>query len=62
MITTVETARRFAQSIATQSVEAQDAIDSENWAKATDLVESVLADVEKLYEYVSNKLAQTVEE
>jgi hypothetical protein len=58
MITNANTARRFAQSIATQGVSLQNAIDAADFETAADLCEDIAADLEKVQDYINARLLE----
>ncbi len=58
MITNTRTARTFAQSMAVQAVDLQNALDCNNWDEAADLLDDVESDVDRLRTYVNAKLAE----
>ena len=55
MITNTQTARTFAQSIATLAVAVQDAIDRTDWEDAEDTLSSLEDDLKRLQRYVMAK-------
>jgi hypothetical protein len=61
MITNAKTAREFAQSIAVQAVQTQNAIDATDWMEASDLIMSIMQDVERLQQYISAKVEEIEE-
>ena len=56
MITSPTTARQFAQSSASQSVELQNAIDAREWETAANLCEDILRDVQLVSRYIDAKI------
>jgi hypothetical protein len=56
MITSTETARRFAQSIASQAVDTQNAIDTNRWEDASNHLEDIANDCAKLQASINAKI------